>query len=68
MKIMAVSLALLLVAPILNEDMKSLGHAKIEIVHKCISLCEQTFTSTVNKVKITLSNAGINAMLMVCLD
>ena len=63
-------------AQLFDEDMKSFEHAKFmlmlreekqvsqvaitEIVHKCRSLCEQTFTSTVNKVKRTLSNAGIN--------
>ena len=60
-------------AQLFDEDMKSFEHAKfmlmlreekqvsqVAVVHKCRSLCEQTFTSTVNKVKRTLSNAGIN--------
>lgn len=64
------------VSQLFDEDMMSLEHAKFllmlreekqvsqiaitEIVRKCRSLCEQTFRSTADKVKRTLSKARID--------
>ena len=44
----------------LREDKQVSQVAITEIVKKCRSLCQQTFTSTVNEIKRVLSNADIN--------
>ena len=44
----------------LREDKQVSQVAITEIVQKCRSLCEQTFTSTASEIKRVLSNADIN--------